>query len=97
MPCKSFTVEMVFVLSLEEWNLSRQKEVEGSQAHTFNFNTWEGEVNGSLWILNQPGLHRCFRSTTATEKDPDSKINKIGDIASEEIVKVKALELWKQT
>lgn len=48
MPCKIFTVEMVFALSLEEWNLSRQKEVEGSQAHTFNFNTWEGEVNGSL-------------------------------------------------
>lgn len=40
--------------------------------------------------LKPAGLHKCFRSTTATEKDPDSKINKIGGIASEETVKVKA-------
>lgn len=47
--------------------------------HTFNSN-WEAEVNRSLWVPDQPGLHRKFRPAIATKWYPFSQ--KSGNVVS---------------
>ena len=32
-------------------------------AHSFNSSTWEAETGGSLWVQDQPGLHREFQDS----------------------------------